>query len=647
MAVGSYAMGVLVVKSGVSFWLALVAGIGVAVAAGLLVGLPSLRLRADYFAISTLAFSEIVRYVADNWDGLTGGNLGLFGYADAWSEASARIDGWLEHLGIAPHFLLPLLLVNLALFLGLAAFVALLVRSPWGRVLKAIREDEDAARALGQEHVRLQAPVSLDRGGTRRDRRLHARDQHLDPLTGELRPGPDCVRLRDRDPRWAGELPRRGRRIVLPDLHARGDAVSRAAALRRARSRVALHDRRCRPDGTRGLPAPGDLRQARGADSSCPRAETPLLEVRSVTKRFAGVLAVDRATFDVAPRTITALIGPNGAGKSTLFNVLTGFERGDGGDVRFDAESVYGRAPHVIARRGMVRTFQLTKALAVMSVLDNMLLAAREPRRAARCSRRSGPSGAAPSELRARERVELLEVFGLAAKASDYAGTLSGGQRKLLELARALMLEPRMLLLDEPLAGVNRTSGRALLEHIERLRDERDVTILLVEHDMDVVMRYSDTVVVMGEGRVLTIGSPEDVRRDPRVIEAYLGTEDRRGRPHAWLRRATSSSSRASRRGYFAGRSDPERRRCDARTGRDGHDRRAERCREVHARSRRDRAPGTVGGVRSPPGRGRHREEATRDRRTRRRLRRPERQRLRNDERRGEPRARRARAALG
>jgi branched-chain amino acid transport system permease protein len=150
MAVGSYTMGILVVRSGVSFWVALLAGMVAAAAAGLLVGLPSLRLRADYFAISTLAFSEIVRYVADNWDGLTGGNLGLFGYADSWNDASIRIDGWLSHLGIEPHFLLPLLIVNLAVFFVLASFMALLVRSPWGRVLNAIREDEDAARALGK-----------------------------------------------------------------------------------------------------------------------------------------------------------------------------------------------------------------------------------------------------------------------------------------------------------------------------------------------------------------------------------------------------------------------------------------------------------------------------------------------------------------
>ena len=150
MAVGSYAMGIMVVRWGIPFWWALVLGIPVAVAAALLVGLPSLRLRSDYFAISTLAFSEIVRYLADNWDGLTGGNLGLFGYANDWTDASARIDGWLEKIGIAPRFLLPLLVVNLVIFVVLTALVALLVRSPWGRVLNAIREDEDAARALGK-----------------------------------------------------------------------------------------------------------------------------------------------------------------------------------------------------------------------------------------------------------------------------------------------------------------------------------------------------------------------------------------------------------------------------------------------------------------------------------------------------------------
>ena len=253
-----------------------------------------------------------------------------------------------------------------------------------------------------------------------------------------------------------------------------------------------------------------------------PAGETPLLEVCSVTKRFAGVLAVDRVTFDVAPRTITALIGPNGAGKSTLFNVLTGFERGDGGDVRFDAESVYGRAPHVIARRGMVRTFQLTKALAVVSVLDNMLLAAPNPGERLMLAPLRPVWRGAERAARARA-VELLEVFGLAAKASDYAGTLSGGQRKLLELARALMLEPRMLLLDEPLAGVNRTLGRTLLEHIEELREREGTTVLFVEHDMEVVMNHSDRVIVMAQGRVIADGPPDDVRHDEAVVEAYLG----------------------------------------------------------------------------------------------------------------------------
>jgi neutral amino acid transport system ATP-binding protein len=250
----------------------------------------------------------------------------------------------------------------------------------------------------------------------------------------------------------------------------------------------------------------------------------PLLSVRDVSKRFGGVAAVDGVSFDVAEGSITALIGPNGAGKSTLFNVVTGFERADRGQVLLDGHSVYRHSPHAIARRGMVRTFQLTKALSVMSVLDNMLLGnVHNP------GERLGVAAVRPAwrraERQARTRaLELLEVFGLSAKVGEYGGTLSGGQRKLLELARALMLEPRLLLLDEPLAGVNRTLGRSLLEHIENLRVERRLTILLVEHDMDIVMRHSDKVVVMAEGRVVAAGTPAEVRGDERVIAAYLGS---------------------------------------------------------------------------------------------------------------------------
>ncbi len=259
--------------------------------------------------------------------------------------------------------------------------------------------------------------------------------------------------------------------------------------------------------------------------AEAPSVPGSLLSVRGVTKRFGGVTAVSEASFDVVSGSITALIGPNGAGKSTLFNVVTGFERGDGGDVLLAGRSVYGASPHAIARRGMVRTFQLTKALSVMTVIDNVLLA--DP---GNPGERLAVAAFRPlwrkRERAARVRaLALLDIFGLAAKGNDYAGTLSGGQRKLLELARALMLEPNILLLDEPLAGVNKTLGLRLLEHIERVRAEYGLTILLVEHDMDVVMRHSDRVVVMAEGKVVMSGAPADVRRDQRVIDAYLGSD--------------------------------------------------------------------------------------------------------------------------
>ena len=251
----------------------------------------------------------------------------------------------------------------------------------------------------------------------------------------------------------------------------------------------------------------------------------PLLEVEGVAKRFDGLLVLRGAGFTVADGSITALIGPNGAGKTTLFNVLTGFYRADAGAVRFAGRSIAGKPPHVIARRGLVRTFQITKALARMSVLDNMLLAGtRQPGEHLR--------GVVlrPRAARRREREltdearALLDSFELARLADEYAATLSGGQRKLLELARALMARPRLLLLDEPMAGINPTLGQRLLEHIQRLRAEERMTFLFVEHDMDVVMRHSDRVVVMADGGVIAAGAPAVIKHDPRVVDAYLGT---------------------------------------------------------------------------------------------------------------------------
>jgi neutral amino acid transport system ATP-binding protein len=263
------------------------------------------------------------------------------------------------------------------------------------------------------------------------------------------------------------------------------------------------------------------------AASSAPHpAERPsILQVDDLVRSFGGIRAVDGATFEVKRGSITALIGPNGAGKTTLFNVITGFYRGERGTVVFDHDSIFGRPPYAIARRGMVRTFQITKALARMPVIDNMMLAApdqpgehlRNLIFRARAARRR--------EREVRERaMELLQIFNLEPLGDDYAGTLSGGQRKLLELARALMTEPRLLLLDEPMAGINPTLGRRLLEHMHRLRDEQGVTFLFIEHDMDVVMEHAENVIVMAEGHVIATGPPGEIRRDQRVIDAYLGS---------------------------------------------------------------------------------------------------------------------------
>ena len=251
---------------------------------------------------------------------------------------------------------------------------------------------------------------------------------------------------------------------------------------------------------------------------------TALLEVEGLDKSFGGVAAVRDATFTVAEGSITALIGPNGAGKTTVFNLVSGFLPADRGRITFGGQRIDRRRGDAVARAGLVRAFQAARVLTRMSVMDNMLLAApRQP------GERLPLALLAPGRVRRREREvrqraeELLHLIRLSHLVEAYAGTLSGGQRKLLELGRALMVEPRMILLDEPLAGVAPVLAEQLLDHIRELRERRGVTVLVIEHDMDVVMSVSDRVVVMDEGHVIAEGPPEAIQRDERVIEAYLG----------------------------------------------------------------------------------------------------------------------------
>jgi neutral amino acid transport system ATP-binding protein len=257
--------------------------------------------------------------------------------------------------------------------------------------------------------------------------------------------------------------------------------------------------------------------------------EGPILVAEGVRRHFGGVAAVDVERLEIGRGKATALIGPNGAGKTTLFNLLSGFDRPDAGVWYFNGQDISRFRAHYVARAGMVRTFQLTRALGRMSMLDNVLLGARHQPGERLLGALVGGWRPRDAELRARA-TELLDEVGLADKAGDDAGTLSGGQRKLLELARALMAEPVILMLDEPMAGVNPALAEFLVERISALRS-RGVTLLYIEHELDVVVTLSDRVVCMAQGRIISEGTADEVLRDPAVEEAYLG--ERTARRHA------------------------------------------------------------------------------------------------------------------
>ncbi len=248
----------------------------------------------------------------------------------------------------------------------------------------------------------------------------------------------------------------------------------------------------------------------------------PIIVADGVRRTFGGLTAVDVAHLEIPRGAITALIGPNGAGKTTLFNLLTGFDKPDAGTWIFDGKSLSGVPAFKVARMGQVRTFQLTKALGLLTVLENMKLGAKGQRGERFWSSLIPALWRKEDDSIEERAMVLLKKFKLDAKADDFAASLSGGQRKLLEMARALMTKPQLVMLDEPMAGVNPALTQSLLDHILDLKDE-GMTVLFVEHDMHMVRHIADWVVVMAEGKVVAEGDPTSVMQNPAVIDAYLG----------------------------------------------------------------------------------------------------------------------------